>query len=219
MIDQHTALIVVDEQNDFMPGGALAVAEGTDVVYPTNILIYMTKLKYGRVVLSADWHPRDGNVHFVAHGGPWPPHCIQGTEGAAFHENLFAKMADIFIHKGADARDDGYSAFEGTTINHHLTESERLILPDADTEDLNKSLSDYLTSKDVRTVLVCGLATDYCVKATVLGSLKAGFPTYLVWDACRAVNNETGDRACMEMLKAGVTLTNTMEILRAVIPA
>lgn len=220
MIDQHTALIVVDEQNDFMPGGALAVTDGQEVVYPTNILIYMTALRKGQVVLTADWHERYGNVHFKEKGGPWPVHCVAGTEGAGFHENLFAKLADVFIHKGTDAKDDGYSGFEGKTINHHsIHGGERIMAKATENEDLNKSLSVYLTSKDITRVLICGLATDYCVKATALDSIKAGFPTYLVWDACRAVENKTGDEAFMEMLKAGITVTNTMEILRAIIPA
>lgn len=207
MISDKTALIVVDIQNDFLPGGALGVAGGKDVIYPANLLIWLVSWKKGTIVLSGDWHPSLNNQHFKEHGGPWPPHCIAESRGAEFHANLFSELRTATVYKGTTGLDDGYSAFDG----HAFSKDGAFVLAEP--------LSDYLTSRNVENVLVCGLATDYCVKATALDAVKQ-WNTYLVKDACRPVDAvTTGPQALTEMAEAGIILTDSMEILSAVVPA
>ena len=173
------ALVVVDVQNDFCPGGSLAVERGDEVVAPLNRLIAEFLRRGEPVYKSRDWHPAV-TKHFQAYGGTWPVHCVQGTRGAEFHEDLSEDPRVRVVSKGL-GDEDNYSAFDGTTL----------------AEDLRR--------EGVREVWVGGLATDYCVKNTVLDALRAGFRVRALRDAMRAVNLQPGDdrRALEEMRAAG----------------
>lgn len=177
------ALLIVDVQNDFCPGGALAVNDGDKIVS----IINQIEDKFDFVISSQDWHPA-ATVHFEK----WPPHCIAGTFGADFHPNLITDKIDLKLLKGTGNKDDGYSAFEATNV----------------------SLIDYLRKNQIKDLYVCGLATDYCVKATVLDAIKNGFHTYVITDAVAAVNVEKGDdrKALNEMYLKGCTLIKSEEI-------
>lgn len=174
------ALLIVDMQNDFLPGGALAVPRGDLVIEPINALI---DLYHGRglpIYASRDWHP-DAHCSFTAQGGPWPPHCVAGTEGALFSEALRLPEEAIVISKAITAAEDAYSAFNGTGLARSM-------------------LADGVTR-----LAVCGLATDYCVLNTVLDGIEAGFEVLLVLEATRAVEVTPGDgdRALGRMLAKG----------------
>ena len=178
----HTAkraLIVVDVQNDFCPGGSLAVERGDEVVAPLNRLIKEFLARGEPVFKSRDWHPAR-TKHFAAYGGTWPVHCVQNTRGAEFHPELLDDPRIQIISKGT-GDEDSYSAFDGT------------------------DLADLLRERGVTEVFVGGLATDYCVKNTVLDALREGFKVKALTEAMRAVNLQPGDdaRALEEMRRAG----------------
>jgi nicotinamidase/pyrazinamidase len=175
------ALIVVDVQNDFCPGGALAVADGDAVVAPINALAHEVPF----VVATRDWHPPD-HGSFAAHGGPWPVHCVYDTPGAALHADLDTSRIDVVIDKGQDSDREGYSGFEETELERVLREH------------------------DVETVHVAGLALDYCVKATALDARAAGFDVIVHRGATRAVEVQPGDgdRAVDELEAAGVRVVD-----------
>jgi nicotinamidase/pyrazinamidase len=175
------ALIAVDVQNDFCPGGALAVAEGDQVVEPVNELAE----QMGFVVATRDWHPPD-HSSFRAQGGPWPVHCVQDTPGAQLHPGIRRDRIDVVLDKGQTRDLEGYSGFERTDL-------ERL-----------------LRERGVNTVHVAGLALDVCVRATALEARRAGFDVVLHRDATRAVNVEPGDgeRAIEELRAAGVDVVD-----------
>ncbi|MFA6588600.1 MAG: nicotinamidase [Patescibacteria group bacterium] len=182
-----SALIVVDVQNDFCPGGTLAVPKGDEVVPIINDLMETTlKSQIDLVVFSRDYHPADCD-HFKK----WPPHCIQNTKGAGFHAGLRFPKGSVVISKGMDIHDDAYSAFEGCT-------------------DAGVSLEEGLKDSKIERLFVVGLATDYCVRSTVLDALSKGFEVVVVIDACRAVNLSAGDgpNAIMEMLDAGASIVH-----------
>ena len=176
------ALIVVDVQNDFCPGGALAVPEGDQVIAPLNELIDQFLERGAPVYKSRDWHPAR-TKHFKAHGGTWPVHCVQNTEGAEFHPKLRDDPRISVISKGLGDK-DCYSAFDET------------------------DLASQLHNQNVEEVVVGGLATDYCVKNTVLDALKNGFKVKALKNAMRAVEVEPGDgdRAIEEMRAAGAEI-------------
>jgi nicotinamidase/pyrazinamidase len=179
------ALIVVDVQNDFCPGGALPVPEGDRVVPVLNEYLARAASAHMPVFASRDWHPAS-TAHFASQGGPWPAHCVQGTPGAEFHAGLRLPPDAGIVSKGTGALDDGYSAFEGR-------------LPDG------RDLAAALRAAGVTRVYVGGLATDYCVRATVLGALAGGFAAVWLRDASRPVELRPGDgaRAAQEMEAAG----------------
>lgn len=173
------ALIVVDVQNDFCPGGSLAVAHGDEVVGPLNQLIDQF-LKAGEPVYeSRDWHPPI-TKHFAKYGGIWPIHCVQNTKGAEFHPKLRQDPRIEVISKGLGDK-DCYSAFDET------------------------DLAAKLKAREVEEVWIGGLATDYCVKNTVLDALKNGFEVKAIENAMRAVdvNEGDGEKALNEMREAG----------------
>jgi len=177
--EARRALIVVDVQNDFCPGGSLAVERGDEVVAPLNRLIEEFLERGEPVYKSRDWHPPE-TKHFAAYGGTWPVHCVQNTRGAEFHPALSDDPRVRVVSKG-EGDEDSYSAFDGTAL----------------AEDLRR--------EGVREVWVGGLATDYCVKNTVLDALREGFRVRALSDAMRAVNLQPGDdrRALEEMRAAG----------------
>ena len=177
------ALIVVDVQNDFCPGGSLAVANGDEVVAPLNELAKEFLNRGEPVFKTRDWHP-ERTKHFTAYGGTWPVHCVQDSRGAEFHADLIADPRITIISKGTDESADGYSGFDGTNLARLLGE------------------------KGVTEVWVGGLATDYCVKHTVLDARRAGFEVKALADAMRAVNvNPTdGAKAIAEIRSAGAEI-------------
>jgi nicotinamidase/pyrazinamidase len=170
-------LIVVDVQNDFCPGGALAVPDGDAVIEPINRLAEQASF----VVATRDWHPPD-HLSFREQGGPWPVHCVRDTGGAQLHPNLDSSRVDAIVDAGREPADEGYSGFERTDL-------ERL-----------------LREHGVDTVHVAGLALDYCVKETALDARRAGFDVVLHRGATRPINVNAGDdeRALEELRSAGV---------------
>lgn len=182
MSNTRQALIVVDVQNDFCPGGTLAVPRGDEVIAPLNKLIDEFLERGDPVYKSRDWHPPT-TKHFAAYGGTWPVHCVQNTEGAEFHPALRDDPRIKVISKGHD-NTDGYSAFDATDLGSQL----------------NKA--------GVEEVVVGGLATDYCVKHTVLDALKQGYKVKAIEDAMRPVELKPGDgeRAIEEMRAAGAEI-------------
>jgi nicotinamidase/pyrazinamidase len=202
------ALIVVDVQNDFVPGGALAVPEGDRVVPICNRLME----HFGLVVATQDWHPKNHASFAANHPGRsagevidlnglpqvlWPVHCVQGTAGAGFAPGLKVDRFTKVFQKGTDPEIDSYSGFFD---NGHRKAT---------------GLGDYLAGKNVTDVYVCGLATDYCVKFTALDADQLGLKVHLLENACRGVNLKPGDvdRAVAQMRKAGVTVVNSASIL------
>ena len=177
------ALIVVDVQNDFCPGGSLAVAEGDEVVAPLNKLIKEFLDRGEPVYKTRDWHP-EKTKHFAIYGGTWPIHCVQNTRGAEFHSDLLDDPRITVISKGFDERADGYSGFDGT------------------------QLAQLLHDDDVKEIWVGGLATDYCVKQTVIDGVQSGFKVKALADAMRAVNvnPDDGRKAIDEMKEAGAEI-------------
>jgi nicotinamidase/pyrazinamidase len=181
------ALIVVDVQNDFCPGGALAVAQGDEVVAPLNKLIEEFLERGEPVFKSRDWH-LENTKHFAAYGGTWPVHCVQNTKGAEFHPDLIDNRHIRVVSKGLGDT-DCYSAFDETDLALQL---RRL---------------------GVDELWVGGLATDYCVKSTVLDALKEGFRVKALTNAMRAVEIQPGDgeRAIAEMKNAGAKIEESFE--------
>lgn len=200
-------LVLVDLQNDFMPGGALAVPGGHEVLPIANAV----QRCFDVVIATADWHPPGHGSFASAHPGArvgqlielagmpqmlWPDHCVQGTGGAELAPGLdTARMAKI-IHKGMDPNIDSYSGFFD---NGHRRST---------------GLEDYLRSRGVDAIYVMGLATDYCVKFTALDGVALGFSTYLIEDGCRGVEVAQGDiaRAVSEMRAAGVRIVNSRQL-------
>ena len=177
---QTDALIVVDVQRDFCPGGALAVPRGDDVVPVINRLLGLTDWL---TVATRDWHPAD-HCSFEAQGGIWPPHCVAGTDGAAFHPALDQSRIRTVVSKAVTSDAEAYSGFQGT------------------------GLAARLAARGVRRVFVCGLATDYCVKATALDARRAGLDVVVIEDAIRGVEVKPGDcaKAVDEMRASAIVL-------------
>jgi nicotinamidase/pyrazinamidase len=188
-LEQGDALLVIDMQVDFLPGGALGVAEGHEVVAPINHLIALYRDANLPVFASRDWHPQD-HVSFSALGGPWPPHCMAGTPGAEFAAELALPDDAVIISKADTAAVDAYSAFGGT------------------------DLSAQLRTREITRVTVVGLATDYCVLNTVTDALDEGFDTLIVPEAMRAVEVEAGDgrRALDRMVARGAVPVRLGEV-------
>ena len=178
------ALVIVDVQNDFCPGGALAVRGGDEVVPVLNRYIERFEKAGLPIFATRDWHP-EKTKHFKAYGGQWPPHCIQGSEGAEFRSDLRLPKNAVIVTTGADPNEDGYSGFDGRGDGG--------------------SLEEMLRRAGVQRVFVGGLATDYCVKETVLDGLKRGFNVVWLEDASRGVDVSPADsaRAAAEMMARG----------------
>jgi nicotinamidase/pyrazinamidase len=192
--DRRTALLVVDVQNDFCRGGPLEVPDGDAVVPVLNACI--DRIAAGVVYASRDWHP-EVTTHFEAYGGPWPPHCIANSHGAEFHPQLRLPTGTIVITKGNESGVHGYSAFEGTTA-------------------AGVPFLDDLRSRGIERLVVGGLATDYCVRASVLDARKPGFEVIVLEDAIRGVELDAGDtaRAIDEMRAAGAVVVPSARVDR-----
>ncbi len=199
-------LLVVDVQNDFCPGGALAVADGDAVVAPSNALMR----RFGGVVLTQDWHPSGHESFASAHAGRapyetialaygeqtlWPDHCVQGTAGADFHAALDAEHAQLVVRKGFRHAIDSYSAF---FENDRATPT---------------GLGGYLRERGFDRVFLCGLATDYCVAYSAIDARRQGFEVVVLLDACRAIDVDGSlDAAIAKMGSAGVVLARSTDL-------
>jgi nicotinamidase/pyrazinamidase len=191
--DARTALIVADIQNDFAdPSGSLAVRGGDGILPRVNQEIRNANDGGGMVVLTQDWHP-ESTPHFAKDGGIWPVHCVAGTWGAQLHPALEVSLDAPRVHKGSNG-EDGYSGF---TMRDPLSG-----------EQIPTELDPLLRARGVERVVICGLATDYCVRATVLDALRLGYETTVLRDAIASVELEEGDgeRAIGEMQQAGARL-------------
>lgn len=203
------ALIMVDLQNDFCPGGSLAVTHGDAVIAIANQLLPHFDL----IVATQDWHPHDHTSFAANHLGHgvgdrimiddipqilWPVHCVQNTKGAEFHPQLDTRAITKIVHKGIDKNIDSYSAFFD---NAHRRST---------------GLGDYLRNESVQQIYIMGLATDYCVNYSALDALQLGFSVYVIIDACRGVEMNAGDcaKAFVEMQAAGATLLESKDILK-----
>jgi len=190
----NMALLIIDVQNDFCPGGALAVPDGDRVVEPLRRTAEFFASSGLPVLASRDWHPPVSR-HFKEFGGIWPIHCVQYSTGAEFHSGLHLPEGTIVVSKGVDPDADAYSAFAGC-------------------DDLGASLEEILTRLHVQHLIVGGLATDYCVKYSVLDALKTGFAVTVLSDAIAGVNVSAGDstNALQQMKHAGATFCSTHEV-------
>ena len=191
-LTREDALLVIDMQVDFLPGGKLGVPDGDAVLGPVNALLDLFASRGLPIYASRDWHP-DDHCSFAARGGPWPPHCVAGTPGAAFSGELDLPAGTVVVSKAETADVDAYSAFNGT------------------------DLADQLRERGVRRVVACGLATDYCVLNTVLDARANGFEVLIVPEAMRAVDVAPGDgqRAIARMQELGAQAANLGELAAA----
>lgn len=202
------ALILVDLQNDFLPGGALAVPEGDQVIPVAN----RVQALFDVVVASQDWHPADHGSFAASHPGRepgdqielaglpqilWPIHCVQDSQGARLAPGLETSRIDRIFYKGSDPQIDSYSCFHDK--GHRKS----------------TGLAEYLRDQGIDNVFILGLATDYCVKFSVLDAVDLGFAVHLVLDGCRGIDLEPGDvdRALEEMREAGATLVSSQSLL------
>jgi nicotinamidase/pyrazinamidase len=206
-ITAQDVLIVVDVQNDFCPGGALAVADGEAVIG----VIHRVAPKFEHIVLTQDWHPAGHSSFASAHAGKqpfeqielsygtqtlWPDHCVQGTRGAEFHSALHLQRAELILRKGFRPRIDSYSAF---FENDHVTPT---------------GLGGYLRERKLSRVFLAGLAYDFCIGYSALDARRLGVQAMVIRDACRAIDlNGSAAKMEAEMIQAGVTLTNSAEVL------
>lgn len=183
------ALVLVDLQNDFCPGGALVVPRADEIFPVVRRLVDRASRASWPIVATRDWHPAD-HCSFNSRGGPWPAHCVAGSRGAAFASGLGLPPQTVVVSKATAPDRDAYSGFDGTEL------AERLAV------------------LGVRELIVCGLATDYCVKATALDGLGLGFAVTVIEDAIRGVELAPGDssRALAEMQSAGARLMSERDV-------
>lgn len=180
------ALLIIDFQNDFTSGGALAVPGGDEVAGP----IVRLSRAFDFIAATRDWHPPD-HASFETEGGPWPVHCVRGTHGAELHPAMAELEVDATVDVGREREDEGYSGFE------------------------NSELARILRDAGIDEVYVCGLATDYCVRASAIDACREGFEVTVVEDAIRPVEVEPGDgeRAIADMRAAGARIASSDEVL------
>jgi nicotinamidase/pyrazinamidase len=188
MLENTDALLIVDVQRDFLPGGALAVPDGDAVVPVLAALAQKFAAEGLPVIASRDWHPAD-HCSFVEQGGPWPPHCVAGSEGASLDPGLDLAEDVKIVDKAATAEKDAYSAFEDT------------------------NLADWLRERGVERVIVGGLATEYCVLNTAADGLRSGFAVLLVENAIRAIDDLDGQRAIDSLRDQGAKTCDSDAIL------
>ena len=187
--DKKSVLLVVNLQNDFCPGGALAVEGGDRVIPIANALIRFFAAEGFGIVATRDWHP-ENHCSFKEQGGLWPPHCVQGSRGSQFHPDLKMPPGTLIVSGATSPRKEACSGFDGTSLEDRL-------------EDL-----------EAQTLFVIGLATDYYVKQTVLDACKLGFRVVVLEDGVRGIDAEPGDsqKALQEMKQAGAILANSMAL-------
>jgi nicotinamidase/pyrazinamidase len=192
---EKSALLLVDVQNDFLPGGALAVAEGDRVIEPLNRAVSLFQEKGGRVIATQDWHPVD-HCSFEVNGGPWPPHCVAATKGADLSPSLKKGPINLIIRKGFREDLDSYSAF---FENDHVTPT---------------GLDGYLRGLELYNLFVGGLATDFCVLYSCLDACRLGYTVFLLKDASMGIDNPPGsiDNALATMREAGVSFIREKDL-------
>jgi len=192
---KRAALLIVDVQNDFCPSGALAVPDGDRVVEPLGRAARIFADRGLPVLASRDWHP-SRTSHFSGFGGIWPPHCIRGSRGAEFHPALSLPAETIVISKGCDPDGDDYSAFDGKSAD-------------------GRTLQEILANEGIGHLYIGGLASDYCVRASALDALKAGFEVTVLSDAIAGVDVVPGDteKALEEMERSGVRFCSVEELI------
>lgn len=193
-MESKAALLIVDVQNDFCPGGALQIQNGDRVVEPINRAIKYFAAARLQILASRDWHPPK-TTHFRTSGGVWPVHCVQGTDGAAFHPGLLLPEESVVLSKGINPELDGYSAFEAITGDGMM-------------------LTELLQELGVRQLYISGLATDYCVLCTTLEALRNGFKVSVLTDAVAGVDIVPGESACAieDMVNAGAQMVTVEEL-------
>jgi nicotinamidase/pyrazinamidase len=196
MMGKAAALLIVDVQNDFCPGGALGVSGGDEIIPLINRYIELFKGRGAAVIASRDWHPHVTR-HFKEFGGIWPVHCVAESFGAMFHAELLLPPDCLVFSKGMDPERDDYSALSARNAEGTL-------------------LSGFLLKEGIRRLYICGLATDYCVRQTTLDGLREGFSVTVLADAVRGVDLTPGDseRALAEIKSAGALLADIVEIKR-----
>jgi len=184
-ITANDALIIVDVQIDFCPGGALPVPDGDRIVPAVNEYIEMFRIVGQPVFATRDWHPGN-HISFKENGGIWPRHCVQNTEGAKFHPDLKLPPDAFIISKGERPELEAYSGFQGTLLDSLLKE------------------------RGIKRVFICGLATDYCVKNTAIGALNLGYTTFILSDAIKGVDVNKGDseKSIETMMRKGAISIN-----------
>lgn len=193
---KRQALIVVDVQNDFCPGGTLPVPKGDEIIKPLNSVISAFTKEKLPIFMTRDWHPSN-HCSFTSQGGPWPPHCVQGTKGAEFHPALLRPAEAVIVSKATEPNKEAYSGFQGTTLARKLRRLR------------------------VESLIVGGLATDYCVKNTVIDGLRNGFEVTVLSDCIRGVDVREGDsaRALKEMESLGAKLSTSTKVLKFIVGA
>jgi len=199
------ALVIIDIQNDFVPGGSLAVAGGDEIIPIINKL----QNKFDLVIATQDWHPLDHSSFAINHPGKkefeiiklneidqvlWPVHCVQNSEGAEFHHELNSNKIEAIFRKGTNKEIDSYSGFYD---NAHLKST---------------GLAGYFKDKGVSTLYFCGLAADYCVYFSIIDALKEGFEAILIEDATKAISQENFERAEIEILHAGGKIIRSSDL-------
>jgi nicotinamidase/pyrazinamidase len=191
----NSALLIVDMQKDFCPGGALGIAGGDDIIPIINCYIGVFMERKLPIIASRDWHP-SMTKHFREFGGSWPAHCVEGSDGAMFGEGLLLPPETLVFSKGMDPDRDEYSALHARN-------------------DRGTPLAEFLIEKDIQHLFICGVATDYCVLQSALEGLRHGLAVTILVDAVRGVERQMGDaeRAMEEMEDAGATFTHLGELL------
>ncbi|MCP4716361.1 MAG: isochorismatase family protein [Deltaproteobacteria bacterium] len=190
------ALLIIDLQVDFCPGGSLAVTDGDLIVPVINNYIELFRHKALPVLVTRDWHP-ENSMHFQQHGGQWPRHCRQNTPGAEFHPALRLPEAAFVFSKGLKENEEGYSAFDAV-------------------DDRGNAFQSVLKSSHIKTLFIGGLATDYCVKVSALDALKYGYHVVLLADAVKGVNVRRGDaeKALSAIIAGGAETAGTEKLVR-----
>lgn len=188
------ALVIVDMQNDFLPGGSLPVPGGDEIIATLNQYIRAFDAAGAPILATRDWHPAK-TTHFQNQGGAWPVHCVQGTHGAELHKDLDLPAGTVIISKGMGATEDAYSGFQGI-------------------DDAGAPMAETLRDRGVRHLYIGGVATDYCTVATVLAALDAGFETTVLLDTIRGINVKPGDieKAIADMVRHGAHVA-TLELV------
>jgi len=189
-IGKLDSLIIVDMQNDFMPGGALPVENALTIIPKINKYIDIFSKNGALIVATRDWHPPN-HISFKTRGGPWPPHCIQNTKGAEFVSDLRLPSNTIIISKAEDPEKEAYSGFDGTELNN------------------------ILKKYGIRRVFIAGVATDYCVKATAIDAFRYGYETFVLSDGIKVVDIPKGsvEKAIKELLELGIIFVDEHDIV------
>lgn len=190
-----SALIVIDVQNDFCPGGALSLPEGDQIIPAIDDCLAYAKAQQWLVIASRDWHPKE-HCSFTAQGGPWPEHCVQGSEGAAFYPALQLPANAVVVNKAFEVDQETYSALSGVV------------------DATQQPVKDFLKQQGVDDIFVCGLALDYCVFATANEACQAGYRVHVVLPACRGIDSMRCKQCLMNLRQMGVLIEEAFPAVR-----